>query len=469
MSTKVLSFLPKELLQGKTKTVFNPETIPLFGIYFSAHWCAPCRNFTPKLINFYNTVNKSKKRLEIIFCSSDQSEEDFDEYYSTMPWMAIPFDDEIKEKFDDEFSVEGIPTLLLFNNKGDLVDSNARMTVQNKAENEKFDEKTAENIIDDWINVKTLEEKLLSILPKEFNKGENSEKFDINSVPIFGLYFSAHWCPPCQRFTPKLIKFYNSANKNKKEIEIIFCSFDKEESQFKEYYGKMPWLAIKYNEKDKNKELANIFKIDGIPTFIVFDNKGKIVDSEAFDIVERKANKETGEYNEEDIKKIIDDWKNPKSPEEKLISILPKEVLNGSKKETLNINNTKIFGIYFSAHWCPPCRMFTPVLAQFYKTLNKNKKQLEIFFCSSDKNQEDFNEYYGTMPWLSFPLVNEAKMVLSKMFKIRGIPTLLIFNEKGKLIDKDARGNVQSRGKEDKYDEKVAQSIFDEWIKKASV
>jgi len=26
----------------------------------------------------------------------------------------------------------------------------------------------------------------------------------------------------------------------------------------------------------------------------------------------------------------------------------------------------KIIGFYFSAHWCPPCRLFTPALAEFY-------------------------------------------------------------------------------------------------------
>ena len=126
---------PKELLikdGDKTKnTTFEEvsKSAPLIGIYFSAHWCPPCRMFTPQLVSFYNSVNKTKKEIEIIFVSSDQAEEEFKTYYGEMPWAAVPYESEAREDLSDIFQVVGIPTLLVFDNEGHLLDSNGKGAV----------------------------------------------------------------------------------------------------------------------------------------------------------------------------------------------------------------------------------------------------------------------------------------------------------------------------------------------------
>jgi ubiquitin len=81
--------------------------------------------------------------------------------------------------------------------------------------------------------------------------------------------------------------------------------------------------------------------------------------------------------------------------------------------------------VYFSAHWCPPCRGFTPKLAESYAAMKAGGKKFETIFVSSDKDQAAFDGYLGEMPWLALPFAERGlKDALSKKFKVRGIPSL---------------------------------------------
>jgi thiol-disulfide isomerase/thioredoxin len=60
------------------------------GIYFSAQWCSPCRSFTPILKRFFE---ENTKDFAVVFVSSDIDQSAFDEYFSTMPWYAVPYTD----------------------------------------------------------------------------------------------------------------------------------------------------------------------------------------------------------------------------------------------------------------------------------------------------------------------------------------------------------------------------------------
>jgi hypothetical protein len=44
---------------------------------------------------------------------------------------------------------------------------------------------------------------------------------------------------------------------------------------------------------------------------------------------------------------------------------------------------------------CPPCRGFTPKLAESYTAMQASGKSFEIVFVSSDKDQGTFDEYFG--------------------------------------------------------------------------
>ena len=103
----------------------------------------------------------------------------------------------------------------------------------------------------------------------------------------------------------------------------------------------------------------------------------------------------------------------------------------------------KTIGIYFSAHWCPPCKQFTPLLVELYNTIKSQGKQFEIVFVSSDRNKAQFTEYFRSMPWLAvnFDAI-EARNRLSQALGVKGIPTLILFDSEGNLLTTDGRSIV---------------------------
>jgi nucleoredoxin len=82
----------------------------------------------------------------------------------------------------------------------------------------------------------------------------------------------------------------------------------------------------------------------------------------------------------------------------------------------------------FFVERCPPCRGFTPLLIEFYKTHSKDKN-FEIIYISSDRDEKAFNEYYKDMPWLTLTYSERKKKEeLGKKFNITGIPTILLLD-----------------------------------------
>ena len=66
----------------------------------------------------------------MVFVSSDQDQSGFDEYYSQMPWLALPYSDrDRKAGLSAEHGVRGIPTLVLMNRDGSILSTNGRALV----------------------------------------------------------------------------------------------------------------------------------------------------------------------------------------------------------------------------------------------------------------------------------------------------------------------------------------------------
>jgi thiol-disulfide isomerase/thioredoxin len=122
------------LVSSMGNTVATPSLGgKVIGLYFSAHWCGPCRQFTPGLVNFYHQMRSLGRPFEVVFVSADRSDRDFQSYFHEMPWLAVPYESHERQALEEKHEIRGIPTLKILNSSGRVVDADARarpLTVQ---------------------------------------------------------------------------------------------------------------------------------------------------------------------------------------------------------------------------------------------------------------------------------------------------------------------------------------------------
>jgi thiol-disulfide isomerase/thioredoxin len=100
--------------------------IRYYLLYYSAHWCGPCRKFTPELVSFYHQFKAKNPEIEVIFISSDYSAQDMEEYMKStgMPWPAVRHD--AVDKNLRSLAGSGIPWLGIYSDAAEPISSNGR-------------------------------------------------------------------------------------------------------------------------------------------------------------------------------------------------------------------------------------------------------------------------------------------------------------------------------------------------------
>jgi len=288
---KLIKMLGEQLVSKDgnvaTKDLMGKDVL---GIYFSAHWCPPCRRFTPQLAEAYNKHTQAGKSLEIVFVSSDRSEEDFQEYYKLMPWLALPFSERKKKgKLSNIFDVQGIPRLV-------LIDPQTGLATNARANQDIIADKTGEKFPWPKPYAGTVLEFLIDakVNRKTGNEVAEVELKDIRQKFLV-LFFYDGSNSDCKEFLPAMIGWYNKFHSKLQDTEIAFdvlsiCAAD-DEASYDESFKAMPFAALSFKEQDKQKRLRLVYRIQASPCLIVIDfQTGKEVTRKGKEVIEQEGN-----------------------------------------------------------------------------------------------------------------------------------------------------------------------------------
>lgn len=60
-------------------------------------------------------------------------------------------------------------------------------------------------------------------------------------------------------------------------MEVFFVSKDNNKEEFLHYYKHMPFLALPFDDPQRLRQLFSFYRIQGIPTLVVLDSKGRFL------------------------------------------------------------------------------------------------------------------------------------------------------------------------------------------------
>ncbi|XP_028802262.1 probable nucleoredoxin 3 [Neltuma alba] len=271
-----------------------------------------------------------------------------------------------------------------------------------------------------------------------------------NGKTIF-LFFSANWCRPCKTIVPLLVELYDALKKKGKSLEIIFISFDHDESGFDQHFKSMPWLAVPF-DANLHRRLINRYQVHRIPSFVPLCSDGITNEEDMIGCIEDYGaeafpftNKRLQEL------KAIDQRKREEANLEELLAHAGRNFLISGDDGKVPISELtgKTIGLYFCADWSPPCRAFTVQLTDVYNNLNAGKDHcFEVVLISTDRDLGEFNVNRSSMPWLAVPYLDRTRHDLCRIFAIKGIPVLVLLGPEGKVISMNGKFVVSSYGAE---------------------
>ena len=93
------------------------------------------------------------------------------------------------------------------------------------------------------------------------------------------LYFWASWCPYCRQDVSSMIQVYQKYQP--RGVQFLSISLDDNESKLRDFVTKkrIPY-PVAFRGKGWGHPLAKLYGLEGIPTYVLIDEEGKIIDTD---------------------------------------------------------------------------------------------------------------------------------------------------------------------------------------------
>ncbi|PAV63617.1 hypothetical protein WR25_20868 isoform B [Diploscapter pachys] len=128
----LLAGVPITLKDGREVNASDHLRGKIVVLYFSASWCHPCRDFFPYIKEFYDRLAPYRNAVEVVLVSRDYMRFQLSEYYEKhgCSWAYIPLKHPIVNQLFQRYNVEALPTCLVVNSDGQVIDGHAEHQVK---------------------------------------------------------------------------------------------------------------------------------------------------------------------------------------------------------------------------------------------------------------------------------------------------------------------------------------------------
>ncbi|KAJ0983863.1 hypothetical protein J5N97_002219 [Dioscorea zingiberensis] len=403
-------------LEGRTVILyFAPESVR----------CNTCNTCTKFLVEAYHELRSRGEDLEVVFVSFHKDEHEFNQHFSKMPWLALPFSDtESRNKLRVRFPHETygglrLPHLLVCDGSGDIICRQAFWHLLNYG-------LKAYPFTDERIDQVKKEDEILKKKPQNLHKllGSHTRDFLISSsgdkVPIselkgkmVALWFLDH-CErkDCLEIYQRLKDMYIRLKERGEKFELVSVFFDMPSPS--EAFQEMPWLAVPLNDQETSERLFRYFHVFDESNLIVIDSQGMILNDHIFPnflkVVDDLGD-EGYPFTLEKIQEVLGIDRQPFTIENYNEAIMKINERRRMKPECVFVSWQRDYlfgkdGIKFPASklmdktilllWTFQIGEFECKLIEIYPKIKEKDNAFEVISVS---NQELFTEVFSAMPW----------------------------------------------------------------------